>query len=58
MELISNSEYLNWLKEIKAKVSVARTKAALSANKEMIRFYFELGKMIVEQQEKSNWGDK
>jgi predicted nuclease of restriction endonuclease-like (RecB) superfamily len=58
MQLVSNKEYLNWLNEVKAKVSSARIKAALAANKELIHFYFDLGKMITEQLQKAAWGDK
>lgn len=58
MEIQSNKEYQDWLKALKAKVSVARVKAALAANKELIHFYFDLGKMITEQQMKAAWGDK
>lgn len=58
MEILANDDYLNWLKEIKARVSAARVKAALAANKELIHFYFDLGKMISEQQQKVAWGDK
>ncbi len=58
MDIQSIKEYQDWLKTIKHKVKVARVKAALSANKELIHFYFELGKMISEQQTKATWGDK
>ena len=58
MEIQSDKEYQDWLKALKAKVSVARVKAALAANKELIHFYFDLGKMISEQQLKASWGDK
>lgn len=58
MDLQRIKEYQDWLKTIKHKVSIARVKAALAANKELIHFYFELGKMISEQQAKANWGDK
>ena len=58
MEIQSDKEYQDWLKALKAKVSVARVKAALAANKELIHFYFDLGKMISEQQQKAAWGDK
>ncbi|UJP64803.1 PDDEXK nuclease domain-containing protein [Mongoliitalea daihaiensis] len=58
MEIQSDKEYQDWLKALKAKVSVARVKAALAANKELIHFYFDLGKMISEQQLKAAWGDK
>jgi predicted nuclease of restriction endonuclease-like (RecB) superfamily len=58
MEIQSNIEYQEWLKALKAKVSTARVKAALAANKELIHFYFDLGKMISEQQARATWGDK
>lgn len=58
MDLLSNKDYQNWLNQIKEKVSVARVKAALAANKELIHFYFDLGRMISEQQLKAAWGDK
>ena len=58
MDLVRDKTYINWLGEIKARVRAAQIKAALAANKELIHFYFELGKMIVEQQEHANWGDK
>ncbi|MCC5938161.1 MAG: DUF1016 family protein [Lunatimonas sp.] len=58
MEIQSNIEYQDWLKALKEKVSVARVKAALAANKELIHFYFDLGRMITEQQSKAAWGDK
>jgi predicted nuclease of restriction endonuclease-like (RecB) superfamily len=58
MGIQSIKEYQDWLKAIKNKVNVARVKAALSANKELIQFYFDLGKMISEQQAMATWGDK
>lgn len=58
MEIQSDKEYQDWLKALKEKVSVARVKAALAANKELIHFYFDLGRMITEQQSKAAWGDK
>jgi len=58
MELLSNKEYRNWLRAIKSKIRSIQIKAALSANKELIQFYFDLGKMIAEQQSKAAWGDK
>lgn len=58
MEIQGIKEYQEWLKALKAKVSIARVKAALAANKELIHFYFDLGRMITEQQSKAAWGDK
>lgn len=49
------TEYRNWITEVKAKVRSSQIKAALAANSELIRFYWELGQMISEKQVK--WGD-
>ncbi|PRD46205.1 PDDEXK nuclease domain-containing protein [Sphingobacterium haloxyli] len=49
------AEYKDWITEVKAKVRSSQIKAALAANSELIRFYWELGQMISEKQVK--WGD-
>ncbi len=53
-----DKEYKAFLKSVKDRIYSAQIKAALSVNRELILLYWELGKMIVEKQEKSNWGDK
>ncbi len=58
INISTNKEYKEFLINIKAKIYSAQIKAALSVNKELILLYWELGKMIVEKQENSNWGDK
>ena len=40
-----NNSYSDWLKEVKARVKVA-----LAANNDLIAFYWDLGKMILETQ--------
>lgn len=53
-----DNTYKNWLKELKTKVHSAQIKAALAVNTELIQLYWELGKMISEKLEESQWGDK
>ncbi len=48
--------YKDWLSDIKSKVRGSQVKAALAANAELILFYWELGKMISEKQQETNWG--
>jgi predicted nuclease of restriction endonuclease-like (RecB) superfamily len=55
---ILTPEYKQWLAEIKNKVRSAQLKAATVVNSALIEFYWELGKMIVEKQEQTAWGDK
>lgn len=58
MSNINTNEYRQWLKTVKLKIRSAQVKAAVAVNRELIQFYWELGKMINEKQSKSNWGDK
>lgn len=51
-----DQEYKSWLREIKEKVKGAQIRAALSANRELIDFYYDLGRMIAEKD--SVWGSK
>ncbi len=57
-EAINISEYYRWIDKIKAKIHSTRTKIALSANSELLRLYWDIGKEIVEKQSKSDWGSK
>ena len=53
----SNPQYANWLSSLKDKVRNARLKAAVTVNRELLLFYWELGAEIVQKQAQSNWGD-
>ena len=56
MSKINKIEYNSFLVEIKTKIQNSRIKALKSVNKEMINLYWELGKSIVERQERNGWG--
>jgi predicted nuclease of restriction endonuclease-like (RecB) superfamily len=54
----TNLPYISWIAELKAKISTAQIKAALSVNEQMIMLYWDIGKSIVEKQQEHNWGSK
>jgi len=56
MRNLFNQEYKNWLREIKEKIKGAQIRAALSANRELLDFYYDLGRMILEKD--SVWGSR
>lgn len=56
--LSAGADYQEWLGSIKQRVQSARLRAALAANSELIRFYWELGAQIAQKQAQSQWGDK
>jgi DUF1016 N-terminal domain len=50
-KLLINSEYKNWLVELKSKIQQSQIKAALAVNSQLIQLYWDLGKQIAEKQE-------
>jgi predicted nuclease of restriction endonuclease-like (RecB) superfamily len=55
---IDETEYARTLLYLKKQIQEAQTRAILAVNRELIRLYWLIGKTIVEQQEKNNWGTK
>lgn len=56
MKNIIGKDYIKFLNEIKSRIASARIKAVRSVNKELIKLYWDIGRNIVEQQEKHKWG--
>lgn len=51
-------DYAPLLAEIKARVQATRVKAALAANRELLVLYWDIGRLILERQEREGWGSK
>ena len=54
--LLSDSDYKNWLFELKESVRKSQIKASSAVNKEMLMLYLNLGIQIIAKQQASNWG--
>lgn len=54
--MIPNTDYHNWIAQLKQRFQQAQIKAAVQVNSHLLRFYWELGAEIVEKQEKADWG--
>lgn len=50
------NHYLKFLNEIKVAIDSSRLKAIRDVNKQLISLYWNIGKMIVERQERFGWG--
>ena len=48
--------YAELLEHIKTRVRAAQVKAALSVNRELIQLYWDIGRLIVERQDREGWG--
>ena len=44
-----HKDYIEWIDNIKSKIRTAQIKAALSANSELIKLYWDIGKDIFEK---------
>jgi predicted nuclease of restriction endonuclease-like (RecB) superfamily len=57
-ELVLPEGYETFLADLKTQVRTARVRASLSANSELTKLYWYVGKRILERQETAKWGDK
>jgi predicted nuclease of restriction endonuclease-like (RecB) superfamily len=48
--------YGELLEDLKARVRTSQLKAAVAVNRELIRLYWDIGRLIVERQERDGWG--
>lgn len=53
-----NNDYREFLEGLNQRIKAAQIRAALAVNREMILFYWDLGRNILEKQEKQGWGAK
>ena len=52
------TSYDHFLHDLKSRIRAARTRAALSVNRELILLYWHIGRDILERQEREGWGAK
>lgn len=50
--------YRQFLNDISKKIRIAQSKATLSAAQELTKLYWDIGKSLVEKQEKEKWGSQ
>ena len=50
-----DSGYSAWIQDLKARYQSAQIKASVSVNREMLRFYWSLGRDIVQKKAESFW---
>lgn len=55
---LPDNSYQDLLNEIKSRLQKAQLCAAISVNRELIQFYWEVGGLILVKQQNAKWGDK
>ena len=53
---VAIKDYAQTLLDLKKKIQEAQIKATMSANKELIKLYWHIGKTVVDKQKSSGWG--
>jgi len=56
MKRVPENSYIEFLTHIKDRIRSAQYDALKAVNKELIQLYWDIGKMIVDQQDKHGWG--
>ncbi|MCF6174346.1 MAG: PDDEXK nuclease domain-containing protein [Victivallaceae bacterium] len=56
-EIITTTDYKNFIEKIKSQIQQSQIKAAVSVNVEMLKLYWFMGEQIVEKQKSTKWGD-
>jgi len=52
------SDYAAWLAELKSRIHSAQQRAARAVNRELVGLYWQIGRDILERQEREGWGAK
>jgi predicted nuclease of restriction endonuclease-like (RecB) superfamily len=55
-KLTIDKQYITFLTQVKSRIQSTRIKVAHSANKELIKLYWWIGKHIVDTQQAHGWG--
>ena len=54
--MLADEEYIDWLKELKARYRQSQVKAAVKVNAAMLEFYWSLGRDFIQRKAESKWG--
>lgn len=56
MKVQPGKNYFSTLAQLKEKIGLARTKAILTINAQLLQLYWEIGNTILQQQKEEGWG--
>ncbi len=54
---IVDKDYTRWIEDLSVRYRQSQIRAAVKVNKELLRYYWELGRDIVEMKVEDRWGD-
>lgn len=54
--LATSDDYRRWLHQLKQRVERARQRASASANRELLKLYWQIGSDMLQRQRNQGWG--
>ena len=54
--MLADKEYVEWLKELKARYKQSQAKASIKVNTFLLEYYWSLGRDIIQRKAESKWG--
>jgi len=58
MEALAPDSYVQFLADLKTRIRAAQVRASLSVNRELVLLYWQIGRDILERQDRERWGAK
>lgn len=58
MSEVQTTSYESFLRDLKARIHSVQTRAALAVNRELVLLYWEIGRDILDRQQREGWGAK
>jgi hypothetical protein len=58
MEPLAPDSYGQFLAELKSRIQAAQLRASLAVNRELVMLYWQIGRDILDRQEREKWGAK
>jgi hypothetical protein len=58
MEPLAPDSYGQFLAELKSRIQAAQLRASLAVNRELVVLYWQIGRDILDRQEREKWGAK
>ena len=55
---IIDKDYTQWVEELSVRYHQSQIKAAIKVNREMLKYYWDLGRDIEEMRVEERWGEK
>lgn len=52
----ARSEFSSLLADVKGRIQSAQTRAVLAVNSELVRLYWDIGRIIADRQQREGWG--